>query len=319
MSTDHTTAGPLVAELPQGDISYRAAGPRSSAHPPVVFVHGLLVDARLWEPVAERLASDGIRSYAPTLPLGSHQRPMNADADLSPQGIAALTRDFLEALDLSDVTIVGNDTGGAICQLMLGGDTSRIGGAVLTNCDAFGSFPPRGLAPLFHALRHPGLVACLAPALRSQSRTARPARLRAAQQRPARRRADQRLGPAAGRQGDPSRPRQVRQGRPAGPSPRRRPAGIGQFTGPVADPLGRRPDTVIPRRAGTAAERSFPHATFTTVPGAGRSCRSTGPPRSRTRSRRQPAGRYVPGPCSVSPSADGSGRGEPGRSRCLSS
>jgi len=158
-----------VAELPQGDISYRAAGPRSSSHPPVVFVHGLLVDARLWEPVAERLASDGIRSYAPTLPLGSHQRPMNADADLSPQGIAALTRDFLKALDLSDATIVGNDTGGAICQLMLGGDTSRIGGAVLTNCDAFGSFPPRGLAPLFHALRHPGLVACMAPALRSRA------------------------------------------------------------------------------------------------------------------------------------------------------
>jgi pimeloyl-ACP methyl ester carboxylesterase len=169
MSTDHTTAEPLVAELPQGDLSYRAAGPRSSSRPPVVFVHGLLVDARLWEPVAERLADDGIRSYAPTLPLGSHQHPMNADADLSPQGIAALTRDFLHALGLSDVTIVGNDTGGAICQLMLSGDTSRIGAAVLTDCDAFGSFPPRGLAPLFHALRHPRVVACLAPALRSQA------------------------------------------------------------------------------------------------------------------------------------------------------
>src|SRR5580693_8524903 len=167
MSTEHTTAGPLVAELPQGDISYSAAGPRSSSLPPVVFVHGLLVDARLWEPVAERLASDGIRSYAPTLPLGSHQRPMNPDADLSPQGIAALTRDFLGALDLSDVTIVGNDTGGAICQLMLGGDTSRIGAAVLTNCDAFDAFPPRALAPLFFAGRHPGIVACLLPGLRS--------------------------------------------------------------------------------------------------------------------------------------------------------
>ena len=167
MSIDHSTAGPLVAELPQGDLFYRAAGPRSSSHPPVVFVHGLLVDARLWEPVAERLAADGIRSYAPTLPLGSHQRPMNPDADLSPQGIAALTQDFIQALDLSDVTIVGNDTGGAICQLMLAGDTSRIGGAVLTNCDAFDTFPPRLLAPLFRALRHPGLVAGLAPGLGS--------------------------------------------------------------------------------------------------------------------------------------------------------
>jgi pimeloyl-ACP methyl ester carboxylesterase len=167
MDTDNITAGPLVAELPQGYVFYRAAGPRSSTHPPVVFVHGLLVDARLWEPVAERLAADGIRSYAPTLPLGSHQRPMNPEADLSPQGIAALARDFIQALDLSDVTIVGNDTGGAICQLMLAGDTSRIGAAVLTNCDAFGTFPPRLLAPLFRALRHPGLVAGLAPGLRS--------------------------------------------------------------------------------------------------------------------------------------------------------
>ena len=92
---------------------------------------------------------------------------MNADADLSPQGIAGLVGDFIAALGLDNVTIVGNDTGGAICQLMLAGDTGRIGAAVLTNCDAFDTFPPRALAPLFFAGRHPGLVACLLPGLRS--------------------------------------------------------------------------------------------------------------------------------------------------------
>jgi pimeloyl-ACP methyl ester carboxylesterase len=168
MTTDHASAGFPVADLPQGSIVYRAAGPASSSSPPVVFVHGVLVNARLWEPVAARLAAEGIRSYAPTLPLGAHERPMNADADLSPQGIAELMLNFITALGLSDVTIVGNDTGGAICQVMLGADTSRIGAAVLTNCDAFGTFPPRGFAPLFLALRHPGLVACLAPGLRSE-------------------------------------------------------------------------------------------------------------------------------------------------------
>jgi pimeloyl-ACP methyl ester carboxylesterase len=157
-----------VAGLPQGRVAYRTAGPATSSRPPVVFVHGLLVDAQLWAPVAERLAADGIRSYAPTLPLGAHRTPMNPGADLSPAGIAALVRDFISALGLSDVTIVGNDTGGAICQVMLGGDTSRIGAAVLTNCDALGTFPPRAFAPLFRALRHPGLVAALAPALRTQ-------------------------------------------------------------------------------------------------------------------------------------------------------
>jgi pimeloyl-ACP methyl ester carboxylesterase len=166
MGTDDTAAGLAVADLQQGRLAYRTAGPAESSSPPVVFVHGVLVDARLWEAVAERLAAEGIRSYSPTLPLGAHPWPMNPAADLSPRGIAQLVLDFMAALGLSDVTIVGNDTGGAICQVMLGADTSRIGAAVLTDCDAFGTFPPRAFAPLFRALRHPWLVACLAPGLR---------------------------------------------------------------------------------------------------------------------------------------------------------
>jgi pimeloyl-ACP methyl ester carboxylesterase len=165
MNTEHAQTDLTAVDLPQGTLAYRATGP--GAGRAVVFVHGLLADGRLWEPVAARLAAEGVRSYAPTLPLGAHQTPMNPGADLSPRGIATLVTDFLTALDLSDVTLVGNDTGGAICQVMLGGDTSRIGAAVLTNCDAFGTFPPRLLAPLFHALRHPGVIACLEPGLRS--------------------------------------------------------------------------------------------------------------------------------------------------------
>jgi pimeloyl-ACP methyl ester carboxylesterase len=166
MTTDHASASSAV-DLPQGRLAYRAAGPTSASVPPVVFVHGILVDAQLWEPVATRLTAEGIRSYALTLPLGAHQLPMNTDADLSPAGVAQLIRDFIAALGLTEVTLVGNDTGGAICQVILGGDTSRVGAAVLTNCDAFGAFPPRALAPLFRTLRHPRLVAGLAAALRS--------------------------------------------------------------------------------------------------------------------------------------------------------
>ena len=166
LTDDDTDAGLAHVDLPQGTVAYRAAGPAGSTRPPVVFVHGILVDARLWEPVAARLAATGIRSYAPTLPLGAHRRPMKADADLSPAGVAQLVLDFIAALGLSDVTLVGNDTGDAICQLLLGGDTSRIGAAVLTNGDAFESFPPRPLAPLFAGLRHPALVAGLVPLLR---------------------------------------------------------------------------------------------------------------------------------------------------------
>ena len=169
MTTDHVPAESAPVDLPQGKVAYRVAGPAASDHPPVVLVHGLLVDNRLWTPVAERLAADGIRSYAPTLPLGAHRLPMNADADLSPTGVAGLVLDFIRALDLSDVILVGNDTGGAISQIMLGADSSRIGAVVLTDCDALGTFPPLGLAPLFRALRYPWLVARLASALKAKA------------------------------------------------------------------------------------------------------------------------------------------------------
>ena len=98
--------------LPQGTISYRERGTGD----PIVFVHGALVNADLWRKVVPELAKD-FRCIAPDLPLGSHERAMPADADLSPPGVAKLIADFLAALDLDNVTLVGNDTGGAICQV----------------------------------------------------------------------------------------------------------------------------------------------------------------------------------------------------------
>src|ERR1700733_11619700 len=144
MTTDHVPPDSATVDLPQGRLAYRIAGPAASNHPPVVLVHGLLVDSRLWAPVAERLAAEGIRSYAPTLPLGAHQWPMNADADLSPHGVARLVLDFMQALDLNDVIIVGNDTGGAICQVVLGGEPSRIGAGGAPNRGGPGPLPAAG-------------------------------------------------------------------------------------------------------------------------------------------------------------------------------
>jgi pimeloyl-ACP methyl ester carboxylesterase len=153
-------------ELPQGTITYRVAGPADSSVPPVVFVHGLLVDNQLWAPVADVLADRGIRSHAPNWPLGSHPVPMNADADLSPRGIATVINGFLAALDLSDVTLVGNDTGGALCQFVIDADARRIGRLVLTNCDAFDVFPPREFEALIKVGRHAALIKPMLTALR---------------------------------------------------------------------------------------------------------------------------------------------------------
>jgi pimeloyl-ACP methyl ester carboxylesterase len=267
MTANHTQAGSATIDLPQGKLAYRFAGPATSDYPPVVLVHGLLVDARLWEPVADRLASEGIRSYAPTLPLGAHQWPMNAEADLSPQGIAQLTLAFIRALDLSDVTIVGNDTGGAICQVMLGTDTSRISAAVLTNCDAFGTFPPMAFAPLFGALRHPGLVACIAPALRSAGIRHSPLAYGLLASGPLdpdlTRDWTQPLASKAIRRDLAKFARQVH--------PRvllDAARSFGQFTGPVRVLWGEG-DPCFRLKLGRQLSEAFPHATLTTVP-AGR-------------------------------------------------
>jgi pimeloyl-ACP methyl ester carboxylesterase len=131
-----------TVDLPQGRVNYRVAGPPDSTLPPVVFVHGILVNGELWTGVAAALANRGIRSYAPDLPLGAHPAALNPDTDISPRGVARLVLSFLEALGLTDVTLVGNDTGGALCQFVIDTDSSRIGRLVLTNCDAFDQFPP---------------------------------------------------------------------------------------------------------------------------------------------------------------------------------
>jgi pimeloyl-ACP methyl ester carboxylesterase len=151
-------------DLPHGTVQYRLAGPTSAAAPPVVFVHGFLVNSTLWTNTADALAESGIRSYAPDWPLGSHTIALGGAADQSPRGIARQIIAFMEALELDDVTLVGNDTGGAICQFLLDSDASRVGRLVLTNCDAFTNFPPAPFGQLFKAFRSPTTIrALLAP------------------------------------------------------------------------------------------------------------------------------------------------------------
>ena len=152
-------------DLPAGRIHYREVGPAEGR--PVVFVHGFLVDGDLWADVPDRLAERGLRCLVPTWPLGSHREAMRADADLSPRGVARVVLSFLDALDLADVTLVGSDTGGAVSQLVLDEDPSRIGRLVLTNCDAFDTFPPFPFGVLFKAARRPGVGKALLQTMRA--------------------------------------------------------------------------------------------------------------------------------------------------------
>lgn len=153
--------------LQQAAIDYEVSGPADSPHPPVLFVHGVLADHRLWSKVAEQLARKGFRCILPDWPLGSHRTPVDDDADLSPRGVAAMIRDLIVTLELSDVTLVGNDTGGGLCQLVIDEYPEHVGRLVLTNCDAFEKFPPFPFDAVFAMLRGPKSIKTLMATMRA--------------------------------------------------------------------------------------------------------------------------------------------------------
>jgi pimeloyl-ACP methyl ester carboxylesterase len=157
--------------LQEVTIEYRELGPTDSAHPPVLFVHGILVDHRLWMSVAEDLARNGFRCILPDWPLGSHTVPVDPGIALTPVRVAEMINDVIAALDLHDVTLVGNDTGGGLCQLLIDAHPESVGRLVLTNCDAFDEFPPFPFTVVFAIMRGPRSIRVLSklmkvPALR---------------------------------------------------------------------------------------------------------------------------------------------------------
>lgn len=152
-------------ELSAGSIEYEDTG---GSGPAVVLLHGVAMDGSLWRNVVADLRSDH-RCVVPTLPLGGHRRPMKSNADLSILGQVHLVAEFLEKLDLRDVTLAGNDWGGA--QLLVSeGIDGRVGKLVLASCEAFDNYPPgfpgRALA---RAARVPGGLYLAFRALRVRS------------------------------------------------------------------------------------------------------------------------------------------------------
>jgi pimeloyl-ACP methyl ester carboxylesterase len=123
-------------ELSAGTIEYEDTG---DSGPIVVLLHGLVMDSSLWRKVVRELRADH-RCVVPTLPVGAHRRPMRANADLSLRGQAKLQAEFLEALDLREVTLVGNDLG--LFQVTACEYPERIARLVITSCEAFENIPP---------------------------------------------------------------------------------------------------------------------------------------------------------------------------------
>src|SRR5204863_5005166 len=127
-----------------------------------------LVDGRLWDDVTPRL-SERARCIVPDLPLGSHPVAMRPDADLTPYGLARLIADLLEALHLQDVTLVANDTGGGLSQILVTRHPERVGRLVLTPCDSFENFLPPMIRPLQYVGGYvPGALVVVGQAMRSK-------------------------------------------------------------------------------------------------------------------------------------------------------
>jgi pimeloyl-ACP methyl ester carboxylesterase len=127
-------------ELSAGTVEYEDSGGEG---PVLVLVHGLLMDGRQWRKVVAELGAE-CRCVLPVLPMGAHRRPMRPDADLSLRGMAGLVTEFLERVDLRDVTLCFNDWCGAQVMIADGG-MERVGRLVLVSCEAYDNYPP-GLA-----------------------------------------------------------------------------------------------------------------------------------------------------------------------------
>lgn len=152
---------PNTLDLSAGPIRYRDVG----SGEPLLFVHGLLVDGRLWDGVAEAL-SDRFRCIVPDWPMGSHRLAMNPDADLAPPAVAELIVEFIDGLGLERVTLVGNDSGGAVSQIATASHPDRVERLILTNCDTLEHFPPAPFNVMPLIARVPGGMTALAAPFR---------------------------------------------------------------------------------------------------------------------------------------------------------
>jgi pimeloyl-ACP methyl ester carboxylesterase len=141
-------------ELSAGTIDYEDT---SGDGPPIVFVHGLS-DSRHWRKVVAVLR-DEYRCVSPTLPLGSHQRPMKPDADLSLRGMGRILAEFIAAVGLDNVTLCFNDW--SCGQTMVAdGLVDQVGRLVFVSCETENNYPPgAGGQAVVMATRVPGGLA----------------------------------------------------------------------------------------------------------------------------------------------------------------
>ena len=136
--------------------------------PPIVFLHPLLASGLHWRKVVPPVAQAGFRCVTPTLPLGAHRLAMRAGADVTPRGVAAMVAEIIDSLEVGPVTLVGNDSGGALAQILTAERPELVDRLVLTSCDALEHFFPPLFRYLSWGVRIPGFAVGVGQVLRAR-------------------------------------------------------------------------------------------------------------------------------------------------------
>lgn len=157
---DPALGEPTELELSGGKLRAFIAGEGK----PIVFVHGLLVNANLWRKVVPELSPE-FRCIALDMPLGSHELPM-PNADLTIYGLAEMIAEAVGALGIEPPVLVGNDSGGGLSQVALSRHPDLAERLVLTSCDAYDKFPPTFFEVVLWPTRYPAPARVLFAPLR---------------------------------------------------------------------------------------------------------------------------------------------------------
>lgn len=142
-------------DTPSGSIAYREQGPEQGRAPVALFVHGVLLNGHLWRHQLAKL-SDLRRCIAVDL-LAHGDTAIAPDQAVSVTANAAMLAQFLDALGIDQVDLIGNDSGGGIAQIFAALHPQRVRSLTLTNCDTHDNWPPEAFKPFLAMAADGGL------------------------------------------------------------------------------------------------------------------------------------------------------------------
>lgn len=139
-------------DTPSGRIAYVERG----QGPVALFIHGVPLNGLHWRHVIAGV-QDGRRCIALDL-MGLGYTQIGPSQDVSFTAQARMVREFLDALGIDRVDLVGNDSGGAVAQIFAATNPGRLRTLTLTNCDTHDNWPPVQILPSIELARQGKLL-----------------------------------------------------------------------------------------------------------------------------------------------------------------